>query len=227
LRFRSSVDTEIRGPFGWFFRASGSNREKSPALDPTWNLSGISLNNSDLHAQGNITIQQFVNSLELDEKHLLFFLKSIRAPEPAPKKYSLDKYKTYTEVWQKLQAVRIFGDDLWKEASNENLVKFAGQLRMTREKVLQGEIFFDPDHYDELLRILNRFLNYRIGKEKLIDIYDLEDSLRNVPKSYIEEENSFIEEEINIQILRNQQYKLKYEKLLKSIGKSFRKQLSE
>jgi hypothetical protein len=105
------------------------------------------------------------------------------------------------------------GNDLWKQATHENVLTFSSQLRATLEKVEESAIFFDEIDYEKLKNILKIFGEFRLGKIRLLEIRS-EGDMRFVVPDIAEE-----------QIDRNRRYKHEYEELLNEIRISFRERI--
>ena len=174
-----------------------------------------------LNAGGDITIQQFVGSRITLDQQVAFFMNQIGLENLRTDKFATSQYNSYCEVWKKLQALRLAGDDLWDKASQINIVKFAKYLRETKSIVYEGEIFFDDRDRKDLLDILHVFEGYHLGKIGLIEVRTKKDI---TSKSYIDEDQ--IEREIKEQIFHNFNYKIQYGQLLEKILISFRSRLS-
>ncbi len=118
--------------------------------------------------------------------------------------------------WKSLQALRILGDDLWKKASSENVAKFAKQLRMTKQLVMENELFFEIQDHQSLQHVLRAFSSFEIGKGRLANIYT---------RSDVESEgynSGYIPEVIE----SNRKYKIQYENILATICVSFKQRLT-
>lgn len=176
------------------------------------------LSAQSLQAGGNITIQQFVTSQASLAQQLQFFAAQLGIRDSQDINFSNSQFKAYSDVWKSLQALRLAGDELWSEASRENLLNFAEQLRQTTSLVREGEIFFEEDDRENLLSVLRGFANFRIGKERLIETRSRR-QLESYPKKYMDEE-------ISEQIAFNHKYKTDYEKILDDIRVSFRRRLA-
>lgn len=57
---------------------------------------------------------------------------------------------------------------MWENASDRNLETFTKQLKNTKIQIEKAGLFIEDTDYENLLQILNHFLEYEIGKEKLI-----------------------------------------------------------
>ena len=79
-------------------------------------------------------------------------------------RYNEQQFTLYNELWSSLFDLFSIGDDLWTRAERQKLVKFAKQLRSTKEAVEKGSLFIEDDHYQQLHNILDAFANYEAEK---------------------------------------------------------------
>lgn len=182
-------------------------------------LLGSMLNAQALSAGGSITIQQFVGSQVPLTQQLEFFVQQIGLKNLRASNFINSQFKTYCRAWKRLQALRLAGDDLWERANNENLLKFAEQLRRVKTIVRKGEIFFEDKDRENLEDILDSFGDFWIGKRKLIGI-------RSEQQIEVINPANYYEEQIKRQIDRNHNHKVQYEQLLEKIRVSFKSRLS-
>lgn len=170
-----------------------------------------------IFANGNITFQQILNSAIPMEQQLEFFRNQIGLGGTRVSNYANAQFESYWGVWKRLQSLKLAGDELWRETSAPNLVNFADELRKTKLVVNEGELFFEEQDRQELIRILKAFSEYRLGKSKVIDI-------RSQHKAQqIVDEFAYM---LQNQIEENWQLKQEYERLLEHIRSSFRTRLS-
>lgn len=167
-----------------------------------------------ISAGGDITIQQFVGGGASLEQQLAFFMQNIGIVKPN-NDYSKSQFKAYTEVWRKLQSLRVAGDNLWNRANEDNVLDLAQKLREVKTLVREEEIFFEENDRISLMNVLDNFSKYKYEKTSLI----------NMQEWHLGKERYSVEK-IKEQILRNSQLKHQYEDILDSIRKSFRKKLS-
>ncbi|MEI6328083.1 MAG: hypothetical protein WCP16_02535 [Pseudanabaena sp. ELA645] len=198
---------------------SSSNAQSSIAS----NISGITSTNGlsaqALNAGGSITIQQFVGNQSTLAEQLAFFVKQIGITNPR-QDYANSQFEAYCNAWKSLQALRLAGDDLWERASEDNLLNFANQLRSAKITVNEGEIFFEERDLSHLVKVLDAFSHFRLGKVFLLDIRSRQ-CLREVSN-----DQEITDEKIAYHIERNHTYKIDYERILKKVGQSFREKLS-
>jgi hypothetical protein len=84
-----------------------------------------------------------------------------------PTQYDL-LFEQYSKLWASLYDLKISADKLWESASDRNLETFTRQLKNTKIQIEKAGLFIEDADYENLLQILNHFLEYEIGKEKLI-----------------------------------------------------------
>jgi len=191
---------------------SSSNTKKSNIETPIPQYGQLTA--QGLSAGGNITIQQFVGGSASLEQQLAFFMQNIGIVKPN-NDYTNSQFKAYTEVWRKLQSLRVAGDNLWNRANEDNVLDLAQKLREVKTLVREEEIFFEENDRLSLMNVLDNFSKYKHEKTSLI----------NMEEWHLGKERYSVQK-IKDQILRNSQLKHQYEDILDSIRKSFRKKLS-
>ncbi|ALB40450.1 MULTISPECIES: hypothetical protein [Nostocales] len=169
-----------------------------------------SIDANSLNAGGNIAI--FNGSLPLAEQ-LNYFQDQLNISSSHPDSYPSARLQSYWNIWRKLQLLRLAGEELWKGASENNIMNFSQLLNEILLKLDESAIFFEEEEYMRLREILNVFGNFRLGKIRLIDIRNEEDLYR------------ISSSQARRQIERNLRYKCEYEELLDKIRVSFRDRL--
>jgi len=140
---------------------------------------------------------------------LLFWgWKSELKKERALKYYDL-QFEQYNKLWSDLVELQIIADDLWEEAQSSKMKNFISQLKRTKNSIRKYSLIIEENDYQELIKILNNFENYQVGKEKLIKSKDI-----NLPNEIISKI-----------IKNNKQLKENYDELLTKIRKKLKKQL--
>jgi hypothetical protein len=124
-------------------------------------------------------------------------------------RYNEQQFTLYSEVWSSLFDLFSIGEDLWNRAERQKLVKFAKQLRLTKDAVGKGSLFIEDEHYRQLREILDAFANYEAGKNRLVELRES----REVQNYEIE------------QIITNRQHLDRYTALIYEIRDSFKRQL--
>jgi hypothetical protein len=178
------------------------------------------LSASAMTAGGDITIQQFIgNQIPLPQQ-LEFFVRQIGLENIRTSNFANSQFQVYCDIWKSLQALRVAGDDLWKKVSDENLITYAEQLRKTTRFVQEGEIFFDDQDREQLLDILTEFQQYRLGKMRLAEIRTKIEVQKNI--------YAIIGvQQVERQIERNRENKLRYENMLDQVRVSFKARVSK
>ena len=127
--------------------------------------------------------------------------------------YSESQFKIYNELWKSLCDLKYSMFELWDEASKTNLNSFSKQLYDTNLKLENSALVIEENHYIELMKILNDFANYELGKKVLIEYRK-----QRVPSP----ERYQIQKMIN----QNREIKDRLLAVLQSIRSSLRKQIS-
>lgn len=128
-----------------------------------------------------------------------------------------ERLEAYSGTWRILQAVRVAGDALWERVSEESILTFTNALRAANIRVNDDAIFFERDDYRELLKLLKVFGNFRVGKNRFIQIRS---------SAGLDFYNYDVVMKIQMQVDENRRIKEKYENLLDQILESFRARLS-
>ncbi|WP_017689853.1 hypothetical protein, partial [Paenibacillus sp. PAMC 26794] len=128
-------------------------------------------------------------------------------------RYSEHQFKLYNDLYRSLYELKIVADRLWERAGRATLQDFSKQLSKTKETLEKSMLLIEDRHYERLSELLDKFSEYKIGKEKLID-------LRNRPTSNFRDE-----EAIRDVIRNNSKYKEEYSDLIKQIGILFKRQI--
>ncbi|MEJ5261473.1 MAG: hypothetical protein WHT45_02245 [Ignavibacterium sp.] len=84
--------------------------------------------------------------------------------------YSNQQFELYNSLWSILVDLKANADELWNDASDDNLQKFAKKLKETKTATEKSRLFLDNTHYQKLKSLLNEFANYELGKTKLIEL---------------------------------------------------------
>ena len=126
-----------------------------------------------------------------------------------------ERLEAYSRTWRILQQVRVAGDALWESAAQDNILAFANALQSASIRVKDDAIFFEKEDYKELLRLLTILGNFRVGKQRLINIRSRDDL-----------DTQYAVMEIASQVSKNRKIKNNYENLLDQIMEAFRERLS-
>ena len=116
----------------------------------------------------------------------------------------------YNEVYSSLIELNILTDELWETALNNRVQNLKKQLKNTEATIKKNALLIDIEHYKELIKILNKFNQFEIGKRKLI-------CLRN---------SDFDSREIQNAITCNGQIRDDLNQIVLKIEKDFRKKIS-
>lgn len=183
------------------------------------------INARSISAGGDITITQFVSGRANLAEQLDFFQQDVGIVNPR-RDFARSQFEAYCNVWKSLQALRLAGEDLWSRANEDNLVKFAIQLRATTTLVHEESIFFQDSERDQLFSALRAFREFRIGKRDLIEINSSQKVDRFSSEGSIPHGSS-LQLEIEEQLERNQRYRWDYSEIVDKIRVSFRRKLSD
>lgn len=85
-------------------------------------------------------------------------------------RYSENQFVMYNTLWRTLMDLKISGEILYMDTSNDNLRTFSEQLNETRNDILKSALLIENEPYSKLLELLNEFSDYKIGKKSLIDL---------------------------------------------------------
>jgi len=137
-------------------------------------------------------------------------------------KYNLvneSQFKAFSELWKSLIDLKRKADDLWIEANEKNLLNFVDSLKET-DKVLEFNALILTEHdYNNLKEILKNFSEYRIGKNRLID---MDKGKIKVERRYGDIHGAItIYDERDNQIFQNENSKKRYESLIVDLRKKF------
>ena len=125
--------------------------------------------------------------------------------------YSNQQFELYNSLWIILVDLKANADELWNEASDTNLQKFAKKLKETKIATEKSRLFLEDDHYQELRNLLNEFANYEIGKTKLIELRS-KNKIINIDKHRLQKVYL---------VWQNDKIKKEYSKILEKISNSF------
>lgn len=135
------------------------------------------------------------------------------------RKISDERFKLYNEVWHAFQDLKSIADRLWERATPEILHEFVVALAVTKRAANRARLILTENHFRTLKRVLESFENYRLGKNRLIEIRSKRE-LKNNYSLYHGGEN-----EVTDQIHENLRKKNEYDLLLDKIVNQFRVEL--
>ncbi len=131
-------------------------------------------------------------------------------------KYRESQFQIYNELWQSLCDLKLAGNGLWEIASKEKLQRFIEQLKVTRESVEKNALLVEDTDYRNLIKCIDDFENFQIGKERLIE-------LRRTEFQHLNNDN--FRDAIWHQTDSNRDIKERFEVELNTIAKYLRKQI--
>lgn len=104
-------------------------------------------------------------------------------------RYNKFQFRIYNNLWKELYKMKALADDLWANANNQNLLKFTSQLNKVKEKIHMNELLIEENNYEQLISIIDKFNNYKIGKGKLVDLKNetITDNLNTIDNQEIED----------------------------------------
>lgn len=145
--------------------------------------------------------------LEVSRQH--FGLRRVQAD-----RFANSQYEVYLQLWESLQSLHLTVDALWHKATIQNVAALAQELKNAKSRIQKWSMFFEDEHYTELLQLIEHLEQFRAGKVTLIDIRKRSD-LRLVFPEVVQE-----------QIKQNLVAKEQFERLLETLRRSFRDRLS-
>lgn len=164
-----------------------------------------------IKADNTLTLEKLKNNYQKEVEVYKTGLLSVA-------RYSEYQFKLYNELWVGLYELKCKAEDLWEHASSKNLSKFAEQLKLTKRKIEQNILLIKEEHYQDLIRILETFEKYKVGKVNLINLRNSQRRERDIDNIGVDEINF-----INI----NEEVKNEYIFLVELIAADLKKHLSE
>ena len=132
------------------------------------------------------------------------------------KRYSLEQFKLYNELWMSLHDSKIRGDKLWEVINVNNVKAFAEQLKKTENQIDRHSLLIEDQHYLNLKNLINDFYQFKFGKTTL---FELRNNNLNNHDSQLQLEQ--VEQVIN----QNKEIKDKYSSLLDHLKEDFKRQI--
>ena len=128
--------------------------------------------------------------------------------------YSQSQFELYNSLWKQLVYTKRLADELWKKADPRKLPSFADQIAQTKFVIEENMLLIEEDHYNNLSTLMSEFENFKVGKQKLVEIKrsSTDEILANI-------------QDVSDMIKENGDCKDRYDRLVSQIGDSFRKQL--
>ena len=93
---------------------------------------------------------------ESQKQHLMFSL------------YFEGQFKLYNDLWVSLSKLQSGVEALWSEASSKNLKSFVSAVKRAKKQIRDSALLIEPEHYKEIMEVIESLENYRSGKEQLI-----------------------------------------------------------
>lgn len=128
--------------------------------------------------------------------------------------YSQSQFELYNSLWKQLIYTRRMADDLWNAADPHKIPSFAEQISQTKHVIEENMLLIEESHYDALLKLMNEFENFNVGKRKLIEVRQstVDNVLENI-------------DDISKMIADNGDAKQRYDSLVTQVGIYFRNQI--
>ena len=129
-------------------------------------------------------------------------------------RYNSKQFELYNELWSSLIDLKMSANDLWTSATGKKLKDFSTKLFNAKVSIEKSSLLIEDTHYDELIRIIRKFEEFRIGKKELI-------SIRNRTISDIDQllrDNNYIDDIIE----QNREVKTSYDDLLDTLKLQFK-----
>ena len=82
--------------------------------------------------------------------------------------YFEGQFKLYNDLWVSLSELQSRVEDLWAEASPKNLKNFVSALRKAKNQIRSSALLIEPEHYKDIMNVIENIESYRDGKERLI-----------------------------------------------------------
>lgn len=153
-------------------------------------------------AKHNIELEGYKSTLEIEGEKATLYIES--------------QFNLYNSLWESLYTLKLAGDNLWERANVINLKKFSSQLKKTDEMINKRLLLIEDEHREELMSVMEAFKNFRIGKEKLVDLRSINSAWNNDPRA---------KNEIRGVIKHNREIRDQYNQLINKIRDSLRNQL--
>lgn len=129
-------------------------------------------------------------------------------------RYDKTQFEHYSNLWESLSILKSTADDLWNEASSENLGRFVDTLGSAIEGAESSKVFLDKEHFEELQKLFHTFNKYHYGKAHLLDLRSNMEGFDR-PKKML----------AGKVIKENKRFKNEYSELLDKVSESFREKL--
>jgi|SRR3989344_694155 len=126
------------------------------------------------------------------------------------------QFKAFNELWKSLMNLKREAEILWNELDKRKLSKFVESIKEAHISFQNNSLVLNKEDYDDLKEILDQFWNYKIGKERLIEMSDEE-----IQEAYHLSGAMAISNPRQSQVWSNESIKRKYEGLLENLREKF------
>jgi len=118
---------------------------------------------------GKTFADKYIEKIKKDfEKEVEEYKTELDIHKSVTLRYSDAQFEQYSKLWASLYDLKISADKLWESVTDRNLEAFTRQLKNSKTQIEKAGLFIEDTDYENLLEILTHFLEYEIGKEKLI-----------------------------------------------------------
>jgi hypothetical protein len=134
-------------------------------------------------------------------------------------RYSESQFDLYNSLWEALYDLKVASDSLWDEATLKNLKSFTSRLTNAEKMIQKRSLLIEEEHHRELMALIEQLDDFRIGKERLINLRK---------GSYVRLTSygsKYVDREIEQVIEHNRHVRDQYNALVNNIQASLRKQL--
>jgi len=83
--------------------------------------------------------------------------------------YFEGQFKLYNDLWVSLSELQSGVELLWEEASPRNLKNFIFVLSKAKKQIRNSALLIEPNHYREIMEVIENLESYHVGKERLIN----------------------------------------------------------
>lgn len=148
---------------------------------------------------------------EIQKKNDLLYSEIKNSKE----RFNAKQFELYNILWSSLIDLKISADDLWHSATIKKLKFFSNKLFRARLSIEKSSLLLEDKHYKKLIDIIRKFENYKIGKEKLIDL-----------KNELNKDNLYPMSDIEIlTFFQNMSIKIEYDELIMVLKNEFKFQI--
>jgi len=88
--------------------------------------------------------------------------------------YFEGQFKIYNDLWLALSELESEVDKLWESATTANLRSFIRSVQKAKKQIRNSALLIEKEHYDQIMENLKAFEEYRVGKESLISLRNLD-----------------------------------------------------